>query len=659
MPMDKRPRPSPLSLRSTPTVRTRSRDRCFSVWRALCATVAASIAAAGCVQYTAAPAITPPRPTAPPVVLPTSNPPAFDAGLANAWVLLSIEENGYAHLFSLRLATSALTRISWGEWNDITPSISPDGKSIAFSSNRSGYWDLYVMDLRTAVVSQVTNTPGYEGSPVWSPDMAWMAYETFNDGQLDVAIRSMTDKSAAPVLLTDDPDTDHSPVWSPDGRKIAFVSNRTGDSDIWLADLDKAADRFINVTHTPGSAEAHPAWSSDGARLVWASTAQASGNPGIYVWDISKPGLSAVWTGSGTWPAWNVDGSRIVTTLDEPTQQLLGGYTLDGIPLMLPLRLPGRVRGLAWPAITLPDPLPAEILAAAQRTAPAPSAAPVATLPDIPSQRWFVVPLNDVQAPSAGLHALVEPWFRELRARLITDAGWDPLASLENSFVPITGTLDPGLEQDWLYTGRAFAINTLMLNAGWLSVHREDIGDQTYWRVYVRVQKQDGSQGAPIKDPPWDLNSRYQLDPQAYEAGGSFAPVPPGYWLDLTSLAELYGWHRLASLRNWRTYYAGARFSEFAHTDGLDWFSAMLELYPAEALITATPVLPPTITPSRTPWPTDTPYPTWTPRPTRTPSRTPTPAPPTTTRTPIPPSSTPLPTSTPLTVIPTFPSPTP
>ena len=214
----------------------------------------------------------------------------------------------------------------------------------------------------------------------------------------------------------------------------------------------------------------------------------------------------------------------------------------------------------------------------------------------------------------------------------------------------------PGLGQDWLYTGRAIVINTLMLNAGWMSVQREDIGDQTYWRLFIRARDQDGSQGIPITDPPWDLNLRYQLEPQAYEAGGDYAPVPSGYWIDLTALAEIYGWHRLPSLPNWRTYYAGSRFSEFAYTEGLDWYSAMLQLYPAEALVTATPVLPPTITPSRTPRPTTTPYPTWTSRPTRTPSITPTPLPPTLTQTP---THTPVPTETPPTIIPVFPSPTP
>lgn len=621
---------------------------------AIAALVAALTSAAGltgCVQYTTAPAITPfvlTTPAPEPSSLPTL--PASSSSLGDAWMLLSAEENGLAHLFAFRAASAGLTRLTSGEWHDVSPALSPDGNSIVFASDRAGFWDLYIMDLRTAAVTQVTDTPPYDGSPVWSPDMAWLAYETYNDGQMDVAIRSMTDSAAEPVVLTEPSASDHSPAWSPDGRRIAFVSNRGGDADIWLADLDKAADRFTNLSHTPRAVESHPTWSRDGQRLAWSAAVQSPGDSGIYVWDASGPQNLPIWAGSGSWPAWSPDGTRIATVLDAPTQQLISAYTLNGTPLLLPVPLAGRVHGLLWPPVAVPDPLPDSMIKAAQIAVPTPSNPPVTALPDVPAKRWNIVPLEDVQAPAAGLHALVAPSFRELRDRVIVDAGWDPLASLENTFVPITTPLDPGLEQDWLYTGRAFAINTLMLNAGWMSVTREDVGDRTYWRVFVRAQNQDGSQGSPLRNPPWDLNSRFQLDPQAYEDGGGYAPVPPGYWIDLTALAELYGWHRLAALPDWRTYYEGARFTEFARTDGLDWYSAMLELYPSDALITPTPVLPPTMTPSRTPRPTSTPYPTSTPRATLTPSLSPTP---------LPPSNTPLPTPTPPTVIPTFPSATP
>ena len=267
----------------------------------------------------------------------------------------------------------------------------------------------------------------------------------------------------------------------------------------------------------------------------------------------------------------------------------------------------------------------------------------------MPNQRWYVVPIADVQAPYPQLHDLVDESFNALRNRVIIETGWDALASLENAFIPLTTSLDPGLEEDWLYTGRAFAINSLMADTGWMVTLREDVGAQTYWRVYIRATTQDGSLGEPIHNAPWNLSARYELDPRTYEQGGKYAAVPSGYWVDMTALAATYNWERLPALPNWRTYYRGARFTEFALTGGLDWYSAMRELYPIEALITPTRVLPPSLTPTRTSTPTETPRPTRTPRPTGTATLSPTPAPPT--NTPLP-TDTPMPSPTPPTIIP-------
>ncbi len=85
-------------------------------------------------------------------------------------VIFSYEEDGYAHLFAYIPEKMPLTRITAGDWDDITPSPSPNGEKIAFASNRNGFWDLYLLDLASGDVAQLTNTPQYEGAPTWSPD---------------------------------------------------------------------------------------------------------------------------------------------------------------------------------------------------------------------------------------------------------------------------------------------------------------------------------------------------------------------------------------------------------------------------------------------------------------------------------------------------------
>jgi TolB protein len=237
--------------------------------------------------------------------------------------------------------------------------------------------------------------------------------------------------------------------------------------------------------------------------------------------------------------------------------------------------------------------------------------------------RWDLVALEDVKAPYPRLHDRVDESFQSLRVKLAALVGWDLLADLENAFIPLSSAMSPGQLEDWLYTGRAFRFNTLPISAGWMVVVREDFGQETYWRVYLRTRFQDGSQGRPLDALPWNFNARYSGRPQPYEQGGELASgVPGGYWVDLTRVAAAFGWERLPALSNWRASYPSARFNEFVMTDGLDWTSAMREIYPPEVLLTLTP--PPTATASTTPAPLwyRSPTPSPTTRLTRTPTST-------------------------------------
>jgi len=550
-------------------------------------------------------------------------------------VLLSIEEDGYAHIFAYIPNKMPLTRLTNGDWDDISPTPSPDGKKIAFASNRLGHWDLYLMDLSSGELTRLTDTPEYEGSPSWSPDGSFIAYEAYRDENLEILVGPADDPINGAIRLTTSPAADHSPAWAPGGRQIAFISN----GEVILADLDKSNDqRFQNISNTPLAIESHPIWSPDGNKLAWASNSQNIGNSGIYVWDANRQ-IPAQWIGDGNLPAWNASGDQIITTVPAPNTTYITTYSIDGTLLEPLTPFPYQVDSIAWANLIMSDPMPSDFTAAAEFT-PAPLwAANGEPVTEGAANRWALVDLPNVQAPYPKLHDLADEAFSALRERVQWETGWDALASLENAFVP-------GFGEDWLYTGRAFAINSLMTNAGWMVAVREDYGSQTYWRLYLRAQAQDGTLGIPLHDLPWDLRARYNLDPQDYEQGGKYSEVPAGYWVDITSLAVQYRWERVPALPNWRTFYRGARFTEFALTDNLDWYSAMLQLYPPDVLVTPTRLLPPTLTPTRTPTATPTATSTRTPRPTITPSPTKTP-----TVTPGP-SITPTITSTPLTVVP-------
>lgn len=537
---------------------------------------------------------------------------------AQGTFFLSLADAGYFHLFAYSPQTLPLTRLTTNAWDDITPVLSPDGRLLAFASNQNGYWDLYLLVLATGELTRLTDTPEYDAAPSWSPDGAYITYESFQNGDLNVFVRSLTD-SAQVYNLAQEKASESSPVWSPRGRQIAYISNRSDEPEVWIADLDLSGDdRFFNVSRSPLSVESHPAWSPDGNQLAWSSTDLASGLTGIYVWDARNPNALARRIGSGDWPVWQ-DNGNLAASLNTPSQTFLTGYNVNGIINIAPMLLPGPANGLAFGNTTaaLPGPFqqiskitPAELYKTTITLIPV-------TLPG----RSSLASLKSVKAPFPQLHELAVNSFQALRSQVALKTGWDSLASLENAYVPLTTPLAPGLGEDWLYTGRAFTINPALIQAGWMAIIREDFGQETYWRIFLRTTAQDGSQGVPLTQVPWDFNARTE-DSISYENGGRLAKsIPSGYWFDLTTLAVQYGWVRLPALTDWRTYYAGARFNELVFTQGLDWRTAMLQLYPPEILVTPTVVIPPTRTPTPTSmwYQSPTPTSTATFRPTNTP----------------------------------------
>jgi TolB protein len=557
-------------------------------------------------------------PTQTPYIITATPEVGTNVSAPQGFFFLSLADAGHFHLFAYSPQTLPLTRLTANAWDDITPAISQDGKWLAFASNQNGYWDLYLLELASGSTIRLTDTPEYDAAPSWSPDGAFLSYESYQNGYLGIFIRSVTDSTQV-YSLTQDSATDTSPAWSSLGRQIAFISNRSGEPEVWIADLDKSGnDRFTDISQSPQTVESHPAWSPDGNQLAWASTDPASGLTSIYVWDARNPDTPAYWAGSGDWPVWQ-DNGNLATRLIAPNQNFLVGYTASGTINLPPVLMPGPDNGLTFGNTTAGLPGPFQVIT---QITPAALYNPTITPQSngLPG-RASLVSLTGVQAPYPQLHELACDSFQALRSQVAMETGWDALASLENAYIPLTTPLDPGLGEDWLYTGRAFTLNPSQIQASWMAIIREDFGQQTYWRIYLRTTAQDGSEGAPLTQVPWDFNARTG-DPVAYENGGRLADsIPSGYWFDLTSLAIQYGWERLPALTEWRTYYAGAHFNELVFTQGLDWRTAMLQLYPPEILVTPTMVIPPTRTPTRTPMWYRSPTPTSTPtsRPTNTP----------------------------------------
>ena len=505
------------------------------------------------------------------------------------------------HLFALAPGALRPVQLTNGSFDDADPAVSPSGDQIAFRSQRDGNWELYLLSLADGSLQRLTRTPYYEGHPTWSPDGRWLAYEAYADGDLDIWIMAI-DGSQPPIQLTNHPGLDASPHWDPSsGRRIAFISNRDGSADVFLADLDRPVDRFRNLTQSVDWAESDPSFAPDGSRLAYST--QGLGLDLLWTIDAGAFDGVPIQIGPGRAPVWSADSQALIASLPGPQATHLVGYGATGQSLAFGLTLAGMGPAADW--------LPVEF--ASLPTAPSTAGQdqpPVATEPTGEAGKMSLIALENVTAPNARLVTAAEWPFRQLRSAIESAAGWDFLGTLDSAFVGLNDPLPPGYAlNDWLYTGRAFAFREAAWQQDLVEVVREEIGGQTYWRVFVRAAAQDGSLGQPLPAAPWDFNARHLGNPSDYDQGGRVKdPIPTGYYVDFTALAAALGFERQPSLNNWRTFYLGARYNEFAFTQGLSWLQAMLDLYPAEAIATPTAFSSPTPTPSNTPRPTATPW---------------------------------------------------
>jgi Tol biopolymer transport system component len=144
--------------------------------------------------------------------------------------------------------------------------ISPDGRTLAFSSDRAGNQDLWTLDLQSAYATQLTAHAAPEWAPRWSSDGGQIAFYASRTGDREIYV--MPAAGGAVRQLTSHPGLDATPDWSTDGKWIAFRSERTSNSDIWAVSLDSGEQRAIAPHPEPDYA---PTFSPDGKWLAFGS----------------------------------------------------------------------------------------------------------------------------------------------------------------------------------------------------------------------------------------------------------------------------------------------------------------------------------------------------------------------------------------------------
>ena len=234
----------------------------------------------------------------------------------------------------------------------VSPRLAPDGRRLALSSQgpKESESDLWVVDLASEQASRLTFAPGQESYPVWSPDGRSLAFQTNRSGPFNLWARPSSGSGAERVLHESPTAWKVPHSWVGDTLAFGTTEPETG-FDVWLLRSDRPAEPPVRLLHSAAS-EGDVAISPDGRWLAFASN--ESGREEVYV--VSLPDAKVkyqVTTQGGRHPVWTRGGRELLF--------LTPGYSIAAVPVTV-----GESLAFGSPATLFPHPHPGQGIAGSE-----------------------------------------------------------------------------------------------------------------------------------------------------------------------------------------------------------------------------------------------------------------------------------------------------
>jgi dipeptidyl aminopeptidase/acylaminoacyl peptidase len=145
--------------------------------------------------------------------------------------------------------------------------LSPDGKTVAFTSDITGAVELWTVPAAGGWPEQLTGLDGDVSAVRWSPDGRWLVFTSDYGGNERRDLYRVPARGGAVEKLTDTPLSETEPRFAPDGKRLAFTADPDRDSVFQLFVLDLESGKQTRLTHEAVTVQS-PVWSPDGRTLA-------------------------------------------------------------------------------------------------------------------------------------------------------------------------------------------------------------------------------------------------------------------------------------------------------------------------------------------------------------------------------------------------------
>ncbi|MFL5796896.1 MAG: hypothetical protein ACJ77A_03045 [Actinomycetota bacterium] len=195
------------------------------------------------------------------------------------------------------LPGEGLEKLTSNGSNEWEPTLSPDGRTLAFASDRSGSSEVYTKDLWTGATRRLTHNSSRETGLGWAPGGRRLVFAMRSGGQSDIYTISSDGREIRAITRTSLDESD--PTWSPTSGSISFASDRAGNFDIYTLRLSTGDVRRLTRNRYD---DVSPAWDASGKRIMF--TRRSSSGSALYVADDDATTLVRIPFADGLDPEW-------------------------------------------------------------------------------------------------------------------------------------------------------------------------------------------------------------------------------------------------------------------------------------------------------------------------------------------------------------------